>query len=218
MSISEIATTTSAILQGLGTVLTLFFVVLVASLPLGFLMTLGTRSRVAPLRWIINAYIYVMRGTPLMLQLFFIYYGLPFVNDFFKTALHSAMVCALIGFSLNYASYFAEIFRGGLLSIDRGQYEACQVLGLNKIQTTFHVILPQMIRVALPSITNESITLVKDTALVFAISITEILYYAKAAVTRTGNVFPYVIAFVIYLAMNTVLQLFFNWLEKKMAY
>ena len=218
MSISEIATTTSAILQGLGTVLTLFFVVLVASLPLGFLMTLGTRSRVAPLRWIINAYIYVMRGTPLMLQLFFIYYGLPFVYDFFKTALHSAMVCALIGFSLNYAAYFAEIFRGGLLSIDRGQYEACQVLGLNKVQTTFHVILPQMIRVALPSITNESITLVKDTALVFAISITEILYYAKAAVTRTGNVFPYVIAFVIYLAMNTVLQLFFNWLEKKMAY
>ena len=218
MSISEIATTTSAILQGLGTVLTLFFVVLVASLPLGFLMTLGTRSRVAPLRWIINAYIYVMRGTPLMLQLFFIYYGLPFVNDFFKTALHSAMVCALIGFSLNYAADFAEIFRGGLLSIDRGQYEACQVLGLNKVQTTFHVILPQMIRVALPSITNESITLVKDTALVFAISITEILYYAKAAVTRTGNVFPYVIAFVIYLAMNTVLQLFFNWLEKKMAY
>ena len=218
MSISEIATTTSAILQGLGTVLTLFFVVLVASLPLGFLKTLGTRSRVAPLRWIINAYIYVMRGTPLMLQLFFIYYGLPFVNDFFKTALHSAMVCALIGFSLNYAAYFAEIFRGGLLSIDRGQYEACQVLGLNKVQTTFHVILPQMIRVALPSITNESITLVKDTALVFAISITEILYYAKAAVTRTGNVFPYVIAFVIYLAMNTVLQLFFNWLEKKMAY
>lgn len=218
MSISEIATTTSAILQGLGTVLTLFFVVLAASLPLGFLMTLGTRSRVAPLRWIINAYIYVMRGTPLMLQLFFIYYGLPFVNDFFKTALHSAMVCALIGFSLNYAAYFAEIFRGGLLSIDRGQYEACQVLGLNKVQTTFHVILPQMIRVALPSITNESITLVKDTALVFAISITEILYYAKAAVTRTGNVFPYVIAFVIYLAMNTVLQLFFNWLEKKMAY
>ena len=218
MSISEIATTTSAILQGLGTVLTLFFVVLVASLPLGFLMTLGTRSRVAPLRWIINAYIYVMRGTPLMLQLFFIYYGRPFVNDFFKTALHSAMVCALIGFSLNYAAYFAEIFRGGLLSIDRGQYEACQVLGLNKVQTTFHVILPQMIRVALPSITNESITLVKDTALVFAISITEILYYAKAAVTRTGNVFPYVIAFVIYLAMNTVLQLFFNWLEKKMAY
>ena len=159
-----------------------------------------------------------MRGTPLMLQLFFIYYGLPFVSDFFKAALQSAMVCALLGFSLNYAAYFAEIFRGGLLAIDRGQYEACQVLGLSRVQTTVRVILPQMIRVALPSITNESITLIKDTALVFSIAVLEILYYAKAAVTRTGNVFPYVIAFVIYLLLNTVLQMFFKWLEKKTAY
>ena len=153
-----------------------------------------------------------------MLQLFFIYYGLPFVSDFFKAALQSAMVCALLGFSLNYAAYFAEIFRGGLLAIDRGQYEACQVLGLSRVQTTVRVILPQMIRVALPSITNESITLIKDTALVFSIAVLEILYYAKAAVTRTGNVFPYVIAFVIYLLLNTVLQMFFKWLEKKTAF
>ena len=116
------------------------------------------------------------------------------------------------------AAYFAEIFRGGLLAIDRGQYEACQVLGLSRVQTTVRVILPQMIRVALPSITNESITLIKDTALVFSIAVLEILYYAKAAVTRTGNVFPYVIAFVIYLLLNTVLQMFFKWLEKKTAY
>ena len=218
MPLSEILVTTRAILQGLGTVLLLFFVVMIASMPLGFLLTLATRSRIAPLRWVVNAYIYVMRGTPLMLQLFFIYYGLPFVNDFFKMALRSAMVCALIGFSLNYAAYFAEIFRGGLLAVDKGQYEACQVLGLNRFQTTVKVILPQMFRVALPSITNESITLIKDTALVFSISVLEILYYAKAAVTRTGNVFPYVIAFVIYLALNTLLQMFFNWLEKKMAY
>ena len=206
------------LLGGVGTTCSIFALTLALSVPLGMLVALGRMSHRRLVSKPLSFYIYVMRGTPLMLQLFFIYYGLPFVNDFFKTALHSAMVCALIGFSLNYAAYFAEIFRGGLLSIDRGQYEACQVLGLNKVQTTFHVILPQMIRVALPSITNESITLVKDTALVFAISITEILYYAKAAVTRTGNVFPYVIAFVIYLAMNTVLQLFFNWLEKKMAY
>ena len=179
-----------------------------ASMPLGFLLTLVARCRFAPLRWIVNAYIYVMRGTPLMLQLFFIYYGLPFVSDFFKAALQSAMVCALLGFSLNYAAYFAEIFRGGLLAIDRGQYEACQVLGLSRVQTTVRVILPQMIRVALPSIT----------ALVFSIAVLEILYYAKAAVTRTGNVFPYVIAFVIYLLLNTVLQMFFKWLEKKTAY
>lgn len=218
MAWSEIVTITKAILQGLGPVLILFFVVMAASMPLGFLLTLAVRCRFAPLRWIVNAYIYVMRGTPLMLQLFFIYYGLPFVNGFFKVALQSAMVCALLGFSLNYAAYFAEIFRGGLLAIDRGQYEACQVLGLNRVQTTVRVILPQMIRVALPSITNESITLIKDTALVFSIAVLEILYYAKAAVTRTGNVFPYVIAFVIYLLLNTVLQMFFKWLEKKTAY
>lgn len=218
MAWSEIVTITKAILQGLGPVLILFFVVMAASMPLGFLLTLAVRCRFAPLRWIVNAYIYVMRGTPLMLQLFFIYYGLPFVNGFFKVALQSAMVCALLGFSLNYAAYFAEIFRGGLLAIDRGQYEACQVLGLNRVQTTVRVILPQMIHVALPSITNESITLIKDTALVFSIAVLEILYYAKAAVTRTGNVFPYVIAFVIYLLLNTVLQMFFKWLEKKTAY
>ncbi|MGI5967291.1 MULTISPECIES: amino acid ABC transporter permease [Anaerotruncus] len=218
MAWSEIVVVTQALLQGLGTVLTLFFVVMIASMPLGFLLTLASRCRFAPLRWVVNAYIYVMRGTPLMLQLFFIYYGLPFVSDFFKMVLNSAMVCALLGFSLNYAAYFAEIFRGGLLAVDKGQYEASQVLGLSRVQTTVRVILPQMFRVALPSITNESITLIKDTALVFSISVLEILYYAKAAVTRTGNVFPYVIAFLIYLLLNTVLQLFFNWLEKKLDY
>lgn len=132
MSISEIATTTSAILQGLGTVLTLFFVVLVASLPLGFLMTLGTRSRVAPLRWIINAYIYVMRGTPLMLQLFFIYYGLPFVNDFFKTALHSAMVCALIGFSPTTRRISRRSSAGGSCRSTAGSMRPVKCLGLTR--------------------------------------------------------------------------------------
>ncbi len=218
MTTSEILATTQALLQGLGTVITLFVVVMVASLPLGFLLTMLARCRIAPIRWLVNAYIYIMRGTPLMLQLFFIYYGLPFVNDFFKMALRSAMVCALLGFSLNYAAYFAEIFRGGLLSVDKGQYEACQVLGLNRVQTTLYAVLPQMFRVALPSITNESITLVKDTALVFSISIMEVLYYAKAAVSRTGSILPYAIAFLIYLALNSLLQLFFNWLEKKTAY
>ena len=218
MSWNEILVTTSALMQGLGVVVVLFVVVLVASMPLGFLLTLCTRSRFAPLRWVVNAYIYVMRGTPLMLQLFFIYFGLPLLGEPFKTIFFDAMVCALVGFSLNYAAYFAEIFRGGLLAIDPGQYEACKVLGLNRWQTTTRVILPQMIRVALPSVTNESISLIKDTALVFAISIPEILHYAKVAVSRTGNVFPYVIAFVIYLVLNSALQAFFNWLEKKIAF
>lgn len=218
MGFGEILTIASALLQGLGVVAMLFAVTLVVSIPLGFLLTLLTRCKVAPLRWLTNAYIYVIRATPLMLQLFFIYFGLPLLGEPFKSLFFNAIVCAMVGFSLNYAAYFAEIFRGGLLSIDKGQYEACQVLGLNRVQTTLRVIMPQMFRVALPSLTNESITLVKDTALVFAISVPEILHYAKAAVSRTGSVLPYVIAFVIYLVINTLLQLFFNWVEKKMSY
>ncbi len=150
-----------------------------------------------------------------MLRLVFIYFGLPYIN---KALTFSALTAALLGYSLNYAAYFAEIFRGGLLSVDKGQYEAAKVLGLNRVQATIKVILPQMFRVALPSITNESITLVKDTALVFSITIPEIIYYAKAAVSRTGNVYPYAIAFLIYLAVNSLLQWFFNWLERKTAY
>ena len=218
MSWSEILTTASSLMQGLGVVVLLFFVVLAASMPLGFLLTLCTRSRFKPLCWVVNAYIYVMRGTPLMLQLFFIYFGLPLLGEPFRTLFFDAITCALVGFTLNYAAYFAEIFRGGLLSIDAGQYEACKVLGLNRWQTTTRVILPQMVRVALPSITNESITLIKDTSLVFSIAIPEILHYAKVAVSRTGSIMPYAIAFVIYLALNTVLQIFFNWREKRLAY
>lgn len=218
MNWSDIVTTTAALMQGFGVVMMLFAVTLAAAMPLGFFLTLLTRSRFAPLRWLTNGYIYLMRATPLMLQLFFIYFGMPLVSDFFKRLFFSAVVCAMVGFVLNYAAYFAEIFRGGLLSIDKGQYEASQVLGLSKVQTTVRVILPQMFRVALPSITNESITLVKDTALVFAISVPEVLHYAKVAVSRTGSVFPYMIAFVIYLIVNTLLQLFFNWLEKKTSY
>lgn len=215
MDANAILTTTLALMQGLGVVLLLFAVVLAASMPLGFFLTLLARCRISPVRWIVNAYIYVMRATPLMLQLFFIYFGLPYIN---KALTFSALTAALLGYSLNYAAYFAEIFRGGLLSVDKGQYEAAKVLGLNRVQATIKVILPQMFRVALPSITNESITLVKDTALVFSITIPEIIYYAKAAVSRTGNVYPYAIAFLNYLAVNSLLQWFFNWLERKTAY
>lgn len=218
MSWSEIMTTTAALMQGVGVVLALFAVTLTVSMPLGFLCTLMACSRIAPLRWIVGTYIYIMRATPLMLQLFFIYFGLPYLPVVGEYLVMSGFACALVGFTLNYAAYFAEIFRGGLLAVDNGQYEAARVLGLNKLQTTVKVILPQMFRVALPSITNESITLVKDTALMFSIAVPEILHYAKVAVARTFSPIPFVIAFVIYLLLNTVLQLFFNWLEKKMSY
>ncbi|MEM1483999.1 amino acid ABC transporter permease [Oscillospiraceae bacterium PP1C4] len=218
MTWSEILTTTAALMQGVGSVIVLFIIVLLASMPIGFLITLMTRSKINAVRWLSKAYVYVIRGTPLMLQLFFVYFGLPYIPVIGKYIVLSGFASALLGFTLNYAAYFAEIFRGGLLSVDKGQYEACQVLGLSKLQTTTHVILPQMIRVALPSVTNESITLVKDTALMFAIAVPEILHYAKVAVSRTASIVPFVIAFAIYLILNTVLQLFFDWLEKKISY
>ena len=195
----------------------IFFVTLLFSLPLGLLICFGRMSKNKVIRAIVSAYISIMRGTPLMLQLMVVYFG-PYFIFGIRISMGYSLIAVFIAFAINYAAYFAEIYRGGIESMPVGQYEAAKILGYNKVQTFFRIILPQVIKRILPSVTNEVITLVKDTALVFAISITEILYYAKAAVTRTGNVFPYVIAFVIYLAMNTVLQLFFNWLEKKMAY
>ena len=218
MNMSEILTTTKALLQGVEVVTILFVVVLIASIPLGFVLTLLSRCRIAPVRWVVNAYIYVVRGTPLMLQLFFIYFGLPYLPVIGKMLVLSGFSSALVGYTLNYAAYFAEIFRGGLLAVDKGQYEAAQVLGFSKAQTIVRIVMPQMIRVALPSVTNESITLVKDTALMYAVAVPEILHYAKVAVSRTANPMAFVVAFVIYLIMNTILQLVFNWLEKKLAY
>ena len=144
--------------------------------------------------------------------------GIPYLPVVGKMLVLSGFSSALVGYTLNYAAYFAEIFRGGLLAVDKGQYEAAQVLGFSKAQTIVRIVMPQMIRVALPSVTNESITLVKDTALMYAVAVPEILHYAKVAVSRTANPMAFVVAFVIYLIMNTILQLVFNWLEKKLAY
>ena len=151
------------------------------SLPLGFLITLCANCRFRPVKWIAQAYIFVMRGTPLMLQLFFFYFGLPFIPGIGQYLRMSSFTAAVLSFTLNYAAYFAEIFRGGLLSIDKGQYEVSHVLGLNSWQTMTRVIIPQMIRVTLPSIGNEAITLVKDTALVASIALPELLHYAKGS-------------------------------------
>lgn len=209
---------TPALLRGAGVTLGLFAVVLPLSLPLGFLTTLLQRCRFRPLAWLANGYVFVMRGTPLMLQLFFFYFGLPFVPWIGKYLTMAAFPCACVSFTLNYAAYFAEIFRGGLLSIDKGQYEASKVLGLSRAQTMLRVIVPQMIRVTLPSTGNEAITLVKDTALVTAIALPEILHYAKGAVTRDFTTAPFVVAAVIYLLINLVVALAFQQMERRFAY
>lgn len=196
----------------------LFFVTAILSLPLGFAMSYLRRSRFALVRGISGAYVWLLRGTPLLLQLFFIYYGLPFIPYIGQYLTLDRFPAACVAFVLNYTAYFCEIFRGGLLSIDKGQYEAARVLGFSTWQTQLKIVIPQMLRVTLPSVSNECITLVKDTALVTAIGVTEILYYAKSAVNREVDATAYAVAAVFYLLMNTVLTRLFKWLEKKYRY
>src|SRR5690625_387033 len=159
-----------------------------------------------------------MRGTPLLLQLVFFVFGLPLLPVIGEYLVFDRFVAATLAFILNYTAYFAEIYRGGLLSIDKGQYEAAQVLGLNRFQTTVRVILPQMIRTVLPPVANESITLVKDTALLYAVSVPELLYFAQTAVNRDFTIVPFVLAGIVYLLMTFVLTVVFKYLERRFRY
>ena len=218
LDLQYIWTLTQPLLLGAQTTILLFFIVIILAMPLGFVFTGMVRSRFRVLRWIGNAYITLMRGTPLLLQLFFIYFGLPILPVIGEYLKFGRFTAACIGYVLNYAAYFAEIYRGGLLAIDKGQYEACKVLGLSKVQTTMKVIIPQMIRVALPSIANESITLVKDTSLLDAVSVPEVLHYAKLAVSRDMTTIPFILAAIIYLVMVMLLTFFFKKVEKKFSF
>lgn len=195
-----------------GTLMTfkLFALTMIISLPLGLPITLATKSKFAPLRWLAKFYVLIFRGTPLMLQLFFFYFFLP-INlgirlDVFTTA--------TLTFGLNYAAYFAEIYRGGIDSIDRGQYEAAHSLQLSKSQTLFDIILPQAMKAIFPSIMNEMITLVKDTALVQALGMMELMKVTYGIVNATSTTWMFVVAGVIYLLMTTVLTLLASRVEK----
>lgn len=211
-------TVTLTLLEGARTTLLLFFITIVASLPLGFLFTMLARSPVAPVRWLMNAAIYVIRGTPLLLQLMFVYFGLPFLPGIGNMLAMGRFTASCVTFVVNYAAYFAEIFRGGLLAVGKGQYEAAKVLGMNKTQTLLRVVCPQMIRVALPSIGNEAVTLLKDTALVFTLGVTEIIHFAKTAVSRENDVIYYAIAGAIFLILNSLLTYLFKMVERKFNY
>ena len=201
-------------LEGVGTTCNLFILTLVFSLPLGMLVALGRMSKCAVIRRPIALYIYIMRGTPLMLQIMFIYFLLPNILPF-KVDRFSAVILAM---SVNYAAYFAEIFRGGIQSISQGQYEAGQVLGFTRVQTFFYIILPQVCkRVQLP-VTNEVITLVKDTALASTVAVSELMNVAKKQVSGTSSIEPYVVAMIIYLILNGVAEQVCKWVERKMNY
>lgn len=197
-------------LQGTVVTLELFFITIVFSIPLGILLALARISRYKFLRDVVGGYIWLLRGTPLLLQVFFVYYGLP---NFGITLENFTAAC--IAFVLNYAAYFAEIFRAGIQSIDKGQYEGAKVLGFTYWQTMGRIILPQTVRRVLPPICNEAITLVKDTALVYAIGLGELLRATKIAVSRDAVTSPFVVAAVFYLVMTYAVTKVFDQLERR---
>ena len=195
-------------LDGSQVTLEIFFVTLVLSLPLGVLAALGRLSSFRPLARFMEFYVWRMRGTPLMLQLLFVYFALPMVG-----ILLPDLAAALLAFTLNYAAYFAEIFRAGIQSVPRGQYEAAKTLGMTYPQTMRRIILPQVIRMVLPPVSNETINLVKDTSLIYILAMNDLLRVARTIVQREFDMTPFVVAAVFYLAMTAVLTWGFKKLE-----
>lgn len=200
-----------ALLAGAWVTVKLFFWTLLFSLPLGLPFALGSSSRIWPIRALCRAYVFVFRGTPLLLQLFFFYFFLPIAFDITM----DAFTTGVITFILNYAAYFAEIYRGGINGIDKGQYEAAHALGLSKRQTMFGIILPQTFRIILPPVSNEAIVLVKDTALVSVIAVSELMKASRGAVNRDVDMTAYILAAGIYLLMTLLLTILSNYLEKR---
>ena len=203
------------LIEGTGVTLQVFLITLLLSVPLGLGLALARISRFKSVSVAVNGYIWLMRGTPLMLQMLFIYFALPFVPvigirlpDF---------PAAIVAFVLNYAAYFAEIFRAGIQSIDRGQYEGARVLGMTYAQTMRRIVLPQVIKRILPPVSNETITLVKDTSLIYVLAMNDLLRAARGIVQRDFSTTPFIVAGAFYLLMTLVLTYGFQRLEKKYA-
>jgi polar amino acid transport system substrate-binding protein len=197
--------------------LLIFALTLLFSLPLGLLVTFGRRSRFKPLQWVMRVYISIMRGTPLMLQLLVVCYGPYYL---FKLPLSTGwrFIALIIGFVVNYAAYFAEIYRSGIDSIPAGQYEAANVLGYSRAQTFIKIILPQMIKRVIPPVTNEIITLVKDTSLAFVLAFTEMFTLAKQIAAKETNITPLLVAGLFYFVFNFIVAIAMERAEKAMAY
>ncbi len=214
--------TTIRILEGLGTTLSVYSVTIILSIPMGLccgVAKVNTKNKV--LRGVLEGYTTLLRGTPLLLQLFFLYFGLrgiafeAFGYHIQPFGFLTQFGCASIAFVLNYAAYFTEIFRGGIQAVDKGQGEAAKALGLSKMQTMLYVIIPQGIRSVLPAVANESITLVKDTALVATIAMSDLLRNSKEIVVRDGNLTPFIIVGIIYLILSSVINKVFKVIEQR---
>ena len=195
----------------------IFFATLLFSLPLGLLVSFGRMSKIKIIQWITKVYISIMRGTPLMLQLMVVYFG-PYYIFVIRITASYRLSAVLIAFAVNYAAYFAEIYRGGIESMPVGQYEAAKLLGYNRVQTFFRIIFPQVIKRILPSVTNEVITLVKDTSLAFAIAYAEMFTTAKQIAAAQTSIIPLVAAGIFYYVFNLIVAVFMEFIEKKLNY
>ncbi len=207
-------TVTLRLLTGFGNTCLIFLLTLAMALPLGLVIAFGSMSKIKPLRAVVRAFVWIIRGVPLMLQLFIVFYVPGFV---FGAPITSSFMAAIIAFVINYACYFSEIFRGGIESIPKGQYEAGQVLGMTKTQIFFRIILLQVIKRIVPPMSNEVITLVKDTALVRVIAVTEIIWQAEKLMA-SALIWPLFYTGVFYLLFVGGLTLLFGYIEKKLNY
>lgn len=207
----------SQLAGGMWVSIQIFIVTLVFSLPLGLIVSFGRMSKNRVIQAIVKFYISVMRGTPLMLQLMVVYFG-PYYLFGMKVGNGYRLWAAFIGFVINYAAYFAEIYRSGIQSMPVGQYEASKLLGYTKTQTFFRIIFPQVVKRILPSVTNEVITLVKDTSLAFTISVLEMFAVAKALASSQTSLIPFVAAGLFYYVFNLIVAVGMEYIERRMNY
>ncbi len=213
-------TVISSLNEGFLKSLEIFALTLLGAIPLGLIISLGSMSRIKPLNYFIKLVVWIIRGTPLMLQLLIIYYGPGLIlgNNWWGSGAAGRFAAAMVAFVFNYACYFSEIFRGGIEAVPRGQKEAGQVLGMTNTQIFFKVTLMQVIKRIVPPIGNEVITLVKDTSLVRVISVYEVMWNGQAFIKSAGIIWPLFFTGVYYLAFSGLLTLFFGWVEKKLDY
>ena len=206
---------TKSLSEGFVYTLIIFGVTLVASLPLGLVITFGSMSKILPIRWLTKVFVWIIRGTPLMLQVIIIFYGPGLLNLSFK---FDRLPAVLIAFVINYSCYFSEIYRGGIESIPKGQYEAGQVLGMTKAQIFFRVVLFQVIKRVVPPMGNEIITLVKDTSLARVIAVTELVKSAENIIAVKGIIWPLFYIGAFYLLFTALVTWLLHLAEKKMSY
>lgn len=212
-----LSTVIEQLLGGMVTSIEIFLLTLLFSLPLGLVIAGGRMSSFKPIQWLAKIYISIMRGTPLMLQLIVVFFA-PYYIFGFNLSADYRFIAVIIAFTINYAAYFAEIYRGGIESINSGQYEAAQVLGYSKLETFFIIIMPQVFKIILPSVTNEVITLVKDTSLSFVIAIPEMFTVAKQIAAADASIAALLVAGLFYYIFNIIVAFVMERLENRMDY